>query len=336
MPESETPPAEAQDDINALETPEGSSTPGSEASDQTIDATDGSNIAPTPSGKSEPPKKGGIKQLFRRFNIYLLLFLFILLVAGVILTIAYFQSKKASTSNIVKTQELTQSALQQLANSDASLGSTEQILTVHSSAIFAGKVLVREGLDVAGGLKVNGTTAINDLTVSGTAQFGEAQVNKNLAVASDAAIQGSLSAKSLQVTGNGTFGGPVSAPQLTTSNLQLNGDLVLTHHIVAGGPTPSLSRGSALGGGGTASISGSDSAGTVTINVGGGAPAGCFATITFASKYNSTPRIILTPVGSDGGTIDYYVNRSATNFSICDATPPPAGASFGFDYFVVN
>lgn len=335
MPESETPPAAEQDDINALETPEGGANASGAGDSQTIDAT--SEGSSTPASAPEAPKKRGLKHTLQRFNIYLLLFLFILLIAGVILTIAYFQSKQASTSNIIKTQELTQSTLQQLANSDASLGSTQQILTIRSSAIFSGKVLVREGLDVAGTLKVSGTTAINDLTVSGSSQFGEAQINKNLAVAGDTALQGSVSiSKNLQVTGSGTFGGPVSAPQLTTSNLQLNGDLVLTHHIIAGGPTPSLARGTALGSGGTASISGSDTTGTVTINVGGGAPAGCFATITFATKYNSTPHVILTPVGSDGGAIDYYVNRTSTNFSICDSTPPPAGASFGFDYFVVN
>lgn len=338
MPESETPPAEPQDDVNALETPEGSAAgaTGSADANPVIDATGETNIS-SATPPPEQPKKGSLKQLLKRFNLYLLLFIFILVIAGVILTIAYFQSKQASTSNIVKTQELTQKALQQLANSDASIGSTEQILTIQSSAIFAGKVLVRDGLEVAGTLKVSGTTAINDLVASGSSQFGDAQVNKKLSVAGDTALQGSVSiAKSLQVNGTATFGGPISAPQLTTSSLQINGDLVLTHHIVTGGPTPSLVRGSALGGGGTASINGSDTSGTVTINVGSGPPAGCFATMTFASKFNSTPRILLTPVGASGGSINYYVNRTSTNFSICTSTPAPAGSSFGFDYFVVN
>ena len=335
MAETETPPAEeAQDDIDALETPEGANAAADP--DAVIDAT-GEGKASSATPPPEPAKQGGLKHLLKRFNIYLLLFLFILVIAGVILTIAYFQSKKASTSNIVKTQELTQNALQQLANSDASLGSTEQILTVRPSAIFAGKVLVREGLEAAGGLKVSGTVALTDLLVSGNSQFGEAQINKKLSVAGETALQGSVSiAKSLQVNGTGAFSGAISAPQVTTNSLQLNGDLVLTHHIVGGGPTPSLARGPALGGGGTASVNGSDTSGSVTINVGSGAPAGCFATITFAAKYSSTPHIILTPVGADGGTIDYYVNRTPTSFSICDSTPPPAGASFGFDYFVVN
>lgn len=337
MPEPEPSPAEEQDDINALETPEAGADSG------VIDATGGAGSgasdtpAATPGTTPEPPKRGGLKHFAKRFNIYLLLFALILVVAGIILTIAYFQSKKASTGNIIKTQELTQNALQQVANSDATIGSTEQILTIRSSAIFAGKVLVREGLEAAGTLKVSGTAALNDLVAAGSSQFDDAQVNKKLSVAGDTALQGSVTiAKSLQVTGSATFGGQISAPQVTTSNLQLNGDLVLTHHIVTGGPSPSLARGTALGTGGTASVNGSDTSGAVTINVGSSPPAGCFATITFAAKFNSTPHILLTPVGSDGGSIDYYVNRSATSFSICTATPAPASSSFGFDYFVVN
>ncbi len=335
MAESETPPpGTEQDDVDALENPEGAA-----GNDKVIDATSGaplSSSAAKDSGDSTNPKKGGLKQLLRRFNIYLLLFLFILVLAGGILLVAYFQAKKA-TSTTLKTQDLTQNTLQQLAASDATIGSNLQVLNVQSSAVFAGKVLIRDDLEVAGGLKINGTVALNNLAVSGSGQFGQVQIGKDLAVTGDGAIQGSLTvAKSLQVSGGGSFSGPVSAPQLTTSSLQLNGDLVLTRHISAGGPAPSLSRGSALGSGGSASVSGSDTGGSVTINVGGSPAAGCFATITFASKYSSTPRVLLTPVGADGGAIDYYVTRTATSFSICDATAAPAGSSFGFDYFIVN
>ncbi len=335
MAEPETPPpGEEQDDIDALETPEGAVN----ADDQVIDTTKegGGSSAASATAATPAPKKGGLKQLLQRFNIYLLLFLFILVLAGGVLLVAYFQAKKA-TSTTVKTQDLTQSTLQQLAASDATIGSTQQVLNVQSSAVFAGRVLIRDGLEVAGSVKIGGPLVLNDLAVSGSGQFGQVQVSKNLSVTGDGAIQGSLTvAKSLQVSGGGSFSGPVSTPQLTTSSLQLNGDLVLTRHISAGGPSPSLSRGSALGSGGSASVSGSDTGGSVTINIGSGASAGCFATISFASKFSSTPRVLLTPVGSDGGSINYYVNRSSTSFSICDATAPPAGSSFGFDYFVFN
>ena len=322
-----------QDDVDALEGAQATSTDG------TIDATGSSDDNPDSSAgdSKSAKKKGGIKGIFQRFNIYLLLFIFILGVAGVIIAVAYFQSKSASTTSTLKTQDLTEATLQQVANSEAAIGDSQQVLTVRSSTVFSGKVLIRSGLEVAGNLNVGGTLALNNISVSGVSQFGQVQVNKNLAVAGDTGIQGSLTvAKSLQVNGGATFAGPISAPQITTSNFQLNSDLILTRHIVAGGGTPSRSTGSAIGSGGSASNNGSDTAGSVSINTGSGASAGCYVTINFTSRYNSTPRVLLTPVGSGSGAITYYVNRTTSNFSICASTPPPSGASFGFDYFVIN
>lgn len=334
--EGQTPPPETpEDDVNALES--GSDSGVIDATGGEAGATDKSpDGAEGASAKSEK-KKGGGKSFFKRFNIYLLLFVFILVAAGGILAIAYFQSKKATTATTLKTQDLTQAALDQIAGSDATVGNSQQVLNVQSSAVFAGKVLIKGGLEVAGNLQIGGTIALNDITVSGNSQFGQVQVSKNLAVTGDTGIQGALTlAKSLQVNGGATFGGPISAPQITTSNLQLNSDLVLTRHIVSGGATPGRSPGPALGGGGSASVSGSDTAGTVAINTGGGGNTGCFVTVNFTSRYNSTPRVLITPVGAAGGSIAYYTNRTTTNFSICTASPAPAGASFSFDYFVIN
>ena len=202
--------------------------------------------------------------------------------------------------------------------------------------MFAGKVLVRDGLEVATNLRVGGTSSLNNVDISGTAQAQQLQVAKDLAVTGNSSVQGSQTiGKSLQVSGTGSFSGPLSAPQITTNSLQLNGDLILTHHISAGGVTPGVGRGSALGSGGSVSISGSDTSGTVSINVGAGAVAGCFASINFAAKYNSTPHVLISPIGSPTGTLNYYANRSPSNFSICNSTNPPAGG-YAFDYWVVE
>lgn len=325
-------PAE-QDDVNALETAEGSTSV--DGVNQTIDATSSDN-ANAPTAPTPAKKPGGVRAKLRQFNVYLLLMGLILTIAGGILTVAYFQSKQATTTNTIKDQDLTEETLREIAKSDASVGSSQQVLNVQSSAVFAGKVLVRDGLEVASNLQVGGTTALTDLTVAGTSQFGQVQVDKDLGVTGNVAAQGALTARSLQISGGGTFSGPVSAPQITTPSLQLNGDLVLTNHIVAGGPTPGATPGPAVGGGGSASVSGSDTSGTVNINVGGGAPAGCFATINFTRKYNATPHVTVTPVGANAGSLDYYVTRNTASFSICDATAPPAGISFAFDYFIVE
>jgi cytoskeletal protein CcmA (bactofilin family) len=293
--------------------------------------------ASAPKANKTPAKKSkSLKKLRQRFNILILMFGFIVVVALGIILVAYSQSKKSSSNNI-QTQSLSQSTLEQLANNDATVGSSKSILNVQSSAVFAGQVLVKQNLEVAGNLQIGGTVALSNIAVSGTSQLGQVTISKNLAVTGDTAIQGSSTiAKSLQVNGNGSFGGTLTAPQIVTPSLQLNGDLVLTHHINIGGGTPNRSGGSALGSGGSVSVSGSDTAGSTTINTGGGPAAGCFVTITFTNQFAVTPYILVTPIGSSAGGLSYYVNASTTGFSICDASPPPPGASFGFDYFVVG
>jgi hypothetical protein len=119
-------------------------------------------------------------------------------------------------------------------------------------------------------------------------------------------------------------------------SLQLSGDLQITRHIDAGGGTPGKSDGTALGNGGTSSVSGTDTAGTVTINTGGSPSTGCFATITFTNRFSGTPHVVVTPVGSAAGGLNYYINRSASNFSICATNSAPAGQTFSFDYIVID
>ncbi len=284
-----------------------------------------------------PARSPRFKWLRRHINVYSLLFVFVLLLAATIIFIANRQNHRANNASQIKTQGLSQSTLDQLAKGDVTVGSNQSVLSVRSSAIFAGQVLIKQGLQVAGSLQISGTASFNDVVANGTSQFGQVNVKKDLAVSGNTALQGSATiGGSLQVSGGGTFGGSLSAPQITANKLQLNGDLVLTHHISTGGGRPSHSGGSALGSGGSVSVSGSDIAGSVNVNTGGSPAAGCFVTINFTSHYGSTPYVLITPVGSSAGGLDYYINRSSANFSICDASPPPAGKSFSFDYFVID
>lgn len=288
-------------------------------------------------GKKPQKKKGALGKIKSSVNIYLIVLFSILVMAGTIIAIAFIQSQSSNKNNGVKTQTLDQSALQQLANNDASVGSSQYILNVVSNAVFAGQVLMRQGLEVAGNLKVGGTTALNNVSVAGTGQFGQATITNNLSVGGNGAIQGSVSiAKSLQVTNGGSFGGSVTAPQITTSSFQLNGNLVIQHHVTTSGAIPNRTGGSALGSGGSVSVSGTDTAGSVTINTGGNTTVGCFVTITFTTAYDKIPHILITPVGSGASGVDYYINRTNTNFSICANIPAPTGNTFGYDYFVIE
>lgn len=285
---------------------------------------------------AQGPKEPIFQRILHKINVYLLMFLFLLLVAGAIILITYLANKKQQDST-VKTQSLTQDTLKQLATTDVTVGQPKQILSVQSNAVFAGKVLIRDSLEVAGPIQVGGSLSVPGITVSGNSIFEQIQVNKNLSVQGDASVQGKLAVqKSLTVAGGATFGGVISAPAITVNALQLNGNLTLTRHFAVGGATPGRTAGSALGGGGTVAVSGSDTAGSININTGTGPAAGCFVTVNFNTKYNSTPYVLITPIGSSAASIDYYVNRTTANFSVCAVSTPPSTSSFGFDYFVLE
>ncbi len=317
--------SDSSEDTSSLESsPSTSSLEGVEHTDKIID-----HVAPA----KKPPL---LKRLVRGVNIYLLIFIFLLIIAGVIATIVYLSSKKAA-DDTVPTQTLSQDALKSLATSDVTVGQPKQVLQVQSNAVFAGKVLVRDSLEVAGTIQVGGSLNVPGITVSGNSIFEEIQINKGLSVAGDTSVQGQLTvAKNITAGGGATFGGAVSAPQINVNTLQLNGNLTLTKHIAAGGATPSRTNGNALGSGGTTAVGGSDIAGNININTGSGPSAGCFVTVNFAQRYNSTPRVIVTPIGSGAASVGYYVNRTTTNFSVCASQAPPANTSFGFDYFIVE
>jgi len=284
----------------------------------------------------ETPKKKKGGGFFSKFSIYLMLFLLVIILAVMVVVISYLHSHSQPAKKI-SNQNLSQSALSQLSSSDVTVGDAKQVLNVQSNAVFAGQVLVRSDLSVAGKLQVGGTLTISNLNVSGTIIGDTLQVNKNLQVAGDSAFQGQLTVqKNLSVSGSGTFTGAISAPQVTANSLQLNGDLNLTHHITAGGANPGRTNGNALGGGGTASVSGSDTAGSITINTGSAPSIGCLVSVTFANKFNTTPHVVVTPIEAAAGGLGYYVTRSTTGFSVCTTTAPGGGQSFGFDYIVFD
>jgi cytoskeletal protein CcmA (bactofilin family) len=289
-------------------------------------------------GKGKKSGKFGPKAILAKFNIYLLVFIFILILVIAGAVVLYMQANKKTATNggnKAPTQDLSASALQQLASQGTTIGDAKHVLNIESNSVFQGTVLVRGNLQVAGTVQIGSTLALTGLTVSGQTSLGSLQ-SKDLTVAGKAAVQGQLTAASLSVAGGGSFNGSVTAPVLVTNSLSLNGNLAISHHIDTGGGVPGSSRGSAIGSAGTASISGSDTAGSISIHTGNNPVAGCFITVTFNNSYGSTPHVIVTPVGQGAATLQYYITRSTSDFSVCTANAPSASATFGFDYLVMD
>lgn len=275
------------------------------------------------------------KRLAHSRNLYFVIFIILFAIACAVVFAAIKWGSNSSKTATKKTGSLTSAELAQLSGSTTVVGDSKQTLDVQSAAIFEGQVLMRSDLNVAGSLKVGNSLSLPSITV-GSGSFSQLQVNDTLSISGNGAIQGQLSVqKNLSVAGSGSFGS-LSASQLSVGSLQFSGDLAISKHIVPTGGVPGKTNGSALGSGGSANIGGSDTAGTVTINTGGSPPAGCFATINFAQKFNTTPHVVISPSNSGAAGLNYYTNRSSTSFSLCSLSAPAASTTYIFDYIAFD
>jgi hypothetical protein len=247
---------------------------------------------------------------------------------------------KPSTST--NNQSLSKEQLDQLSKTSATLGGAGQTLVVGANARFSSDVAADKNVNVAGTLNVSGATTLNNLKVNGSFEPANLNISNNLIVAGTATLQRSVSISdflnvggALTVTGNASIGGNLTVGNLTARNTSLNGPLTLNGHIITSGTAPAVAAGS-VGSGGTVSISGNDQAGTVVISTGGGPASGTLATITFRSPYSTVPHVIISPVGSGSGGLNYYVTRTSTGFVIGTTNAPGASSTFTFDYFVAQ
>lgn len=259
--------------------------------------------------------------------------------------IYYIRSDQASKKNAGNSDVVNQNFdpnFDQTAGNQIKVGDKDHVLTVQGLSYFKDKVAVDSSLAVNGPVTVTGQQTASTLNVTGQADLASANVKSNLVVAGSTDLQGAVTFKSLltaanglNVIGNSSFSGDLLVGNFSANDATFNGPARFNNHLSVGGGTPGVSVGGAAGSAGTASISGSDTAGTVTIGVGVGGAAGTLANISFRSSYGGTPRVILSPVGAQSGAIEYYVTRSSGGFTIGTASAPPPG-SYAFDYMVIQ
>lgn len=284
-----------------------------------------------------PEKKlSPFKKLMKKVNVYLLIFILLLAVAGAAALIAFLNSQKTPEEAAIESQSLSNEDLKSLANTDATVGNTAQTLTIQGSAVINGQTLTRGNLNVAGNLQTGGSITAPDITISGTANLGTVQMN-TLQVAQNVSIQGTTTVRDLNISGTGAFSGGITAAQITVTRLILSGNasLEVPNHISFTGSTPSrTTNGAVLGNGGSANLSGSDTAGTINVNSGNNPTAGCFITVRFNQVFTRQPRVVISPTGATAGAMQYYTERNTSTFSVCSVNAPAANQSFAFDYFI--
>jgi len=296
-----------------------------------------SDTAATKADTTPVKKPGGFKQLLKHFNVYFLLFLLLIVIAGVIIFVSYLNGKKTTPAASVTNQTLTQSELKQLANSDATVGGSGQTITIQGDSVFDGQVLMRGNLEIAGTLQLGSSLNVAQLTVSGTSNLADTQTN-TLQVSGTSVFQGLATIQNgMDVGGNSSIDtatiGTLTASKIILSN---TAQLQIPNHIgFNGSAAPRVSAQSGLGGGST-SISGSDTSGTITVNTGSNPQSGCMAGVTFNQAFYSTkPNVIISLVSSSPINLEYYAsNPSTTSFSVCSANAPPANQQFAFSYFI--
>lgn len=339
-PDKNTPEAESPNTDQAAPADALSRTPDDLGQEQA--ATAAANAAANPQPETPGVKQpSALKRFLRKVNLYLLLFVLLAVISGIIVIVSYLNSQKEAPQPNIQNQALTQEALKQLANTDASVGNTSQTLNIQGNTIIAGQTLMRGNLNVAGNFQTGGSIQGPSLTISGETNLGNTQIN-TLQVATNTAIQGSTTLRDLNVAGTSSFSGPMTASQITTSRLIMSGNAVLQipNHISFTGPSPSRvvtsANSSVLGAGGTVSVNGSDTTGTININTGNNPSAGCFTRINFSQAFTTAPHVIISPVGSAAGALDYYVDRDRNGFNLCSNNAAAAGRTFAFDYFVTG
>ena len=137
-------------------------------------------------------------------------------------------------------------------------------------------------------------------------------------------VSGQTTLASLTVTGTATIA-DLTVNNLVTATLTVNG------HIITGGGQPTIASGSAACSGSTVSISGTDTAGLITVTSADSCTAsGELAKITFAHAFGSAPRVTLTAGNASAAALQTYVDSSAispTSFTIATPTSTINGST---------
>jgi hypothetical protein len=297
----------------------------------------------TPSSRNDIPKGSKWDGLKTRANVIgSIITLFIFLIGlGILAGYYYSQSKKVKpTAKAPNIQTLTPSEINQLGSIGSNLGTTNQVLNIGADALFRGKANVVGDLTVGGHINANGPATLSQLDITGTTTAAGLSVGSNLGVTGTTTLQKALTVNALTTINSGLTvsgqisAGSISAGSISVSSISITGPLSVGH-LVTSGPTPFFASG-ADGSGGTVSISGNDTSGTININTGTGPIANAvLMSVTFRGSYGTTPHVQLTARTTGAAQAEAYVIPTSTGFRVL-ANTPLSGLPLSFDYLVTQ
>ncbi len=125
----------------------------------------------------------------------------------------------------------------------------------------------------------------------------------------------------------------------STSTITINGNLAINGHIITGGSAPSISAGAAACSSPTVGVSGTDTAGLITVTTGSSCTSGKVAGVTFDAAFGSAPRVVLTPANSATSSLQSYVDSSTistTGFDVGAGASTTASTTYKWYYQVLQ
>ncbi len=321
-----------------------------------LDSSEASDTSAPSSASTDRTKnrhrRGSYRPSHKATFIGLAVIVAVLAINAVIITVVLKGQSKAKTQDLGQVT-VSQAALDKLGVNQSVVGNAGIQLVVNPNASFKGTLQVAGDVSLASALKLNGklsgsdaslaqleagNTSLGQLNVNGDSTISNLALRQNLTVSGASLLQGATTFSqlvtinnSLNVSGNVAVGGTLAVNSLHVSSLVSDNGVTIGGHVVTQGLAPSVSVGSAAGSNGTASISGSDMAGTVGVNTGVGAGNGLLASITFRSRYSNVPHVVVTTVGAPALI---YITRTTSGFSIYVSGSLSAGIGYAFDYIV--
>jgi fibronectin-binding autotransporter adhesin len=261
-----------------------------------------------------------------------------LLLAGSAAGYFWSQAQKTPPPKAPTVQTLSQDDINKLSQVSSNLGTTGQTLNIGANSLFRGKVDIGGDLSIGGHLSANGPVTLSSLNITGTTAATGLNVGSNLNVSGVTTLQKGVSVTGLaSVNGNLNVSGAASVGSLNAAviavrSLSISGPLTVGH-LATQGPAPTIAANS-VGGGGTVSISGNDTAGQININT-GTSPGSTLATITFRAAFDLTVHVQLTPLTGPAAQAQTFITRNQGGFQI-HANSAPGGSVLSYDYLVTQ
>jgi len=214
--------------------------------------------------------------------------------------------------------------------SGTTASSTGQILVFINNTYYnpVGATSIQGSNPVIDSLEVNGAISGNSLTIAGLMSTATLSVSGNASVGGDLSVSGNLSI----------------AGMTSVNNLTVNGQ------IVTSGSLPGVEAGPAIGSASTVTISGNDTAGTLTIivntqpsteQVASGMTtqtlsSGDLVNVNFVNKYLDNPRVVITPDNAASVNLPIYVTKTDSGFDLNSTAPLVNNQTYQFDYIVIG